>query len=126
MKTKIEAKSAPIENGAYSNAIRVGNMIFISGQLPIDPATGKIPAGIQAQTRQAIANIRHILADAGASLDDVVKSTVMITEMMLFSEMNEVYAQEFNPPYPARSAMGVRELPQGALLELDVTAVIAH
>lgn len=125
MKTKIEAKSAPVENGAYSNAIRVGNMIFISGQLPINPATGKIPAGIQAQTRQAIANIRNILADAGASLDDVVKSTVMITEMMLFSEMNEVYAQEFNEPYPARSAMGVRELPQGALLELDVTAVVS-
>lgn len=124
MKQKIEAKNAPAEIGAYSNAIKVGNMIFVSGQLPVDPATGQVPQGIAAQTEQVIENVKNILADAGATLDNVVKTTVVLTEMYLFSEMNEVYARHFSEPYPARSSMGVRELPMNSLIEFDVVAVV--
>ena len=124
MKEKVIAKNAPEEIGAYSNAIKVGNRIYVSGQLPINPKTGVVPDGIQAQTAQAIENVRNILADAGATLDNVVKTTVILTEMYLFSEMNEIYAKEFKEPYPARTSMAVRELPKYSLIQLDVTAIL--
>ena len=124
MKEMIKAAKAPAEIGAYSNAIRTGNMVFVSGQLPVDPVTGKIPDTIQAQTVQVIENVKNILADAGATLDNVVKTTVYLSEMYLFSEMNAVYAREFSEPYPARSSMSVKELPQNALVSLDVVAVL--
>lgn len=124
MKEKIFAKQAPVEIGAYSNAIKCGNIIFVSGQLPVNPETGNVPKTIKEQTKQVIDNIRNILADAGASLDDVVKTTVYLQEMYLFSQMNDVYAAEFNEPYPARSSLAVKELAKGALVSLDVTAVI--
>ncbi len=120
----IKAAKAPAEIGAYSNAIRTGNMVFVSGQLPVDPVTGQIPDTIQAQTVQVIENVKNILADAGATLDNVVKTTVYLSEMYLFSEMNAVYAREFSEPYPARSSMSVKELPQNALVSLDVVAVL--
>ena len=123
-KEMTNAPKAPAEIGAYSNAIRTGNMVFVSGQLPVDPATGQIPDTIQAQTVQVIENVKNILADAGATLDNVVKTTVYLSEMYLFSEMNAVYAREFSEPYPARSSMSVKELPQNALVSLDVVAVL--
>ncbi len=123
-KKMIKASKAPAEIGAYSNAILTGNMVFVSGQLPVDPVTGIIPDSIQAQTEQVIKNVENILADAGATLDNVVKTTVYLSEMYLFSEMNAVYAKEFSQPYPARSSMSVKELPQNALISLDVVAVL--
>lgn len=123
-KKMIKASKAPAEIGAYSNAILTGNMVFVSGQLPVDPVTGVIPDSIQAQTEQVIKNVKNILADAGATLDNVVKTTVYLSEMYLFSEMNAVYAKEFSQPYPARSSMSVKELPQNALISLDVVAVL--
>lgn len=124
MKEKIFAKRAPVEIGAYSNAIKCGNLIFISGQLPVNPENGVVPPTIKEQTKQIIDNIRNILADAGATLDNVVKTTVYLQEMYLFGQMNEVYAAEFNEPYPARSSLAVKEMAKGALVSLDVTAVI--
>ncbi len=123
-KKTIKASKAPVEIGAYSNAVLTGNMVFVSGQLPVDPVTGVIPDSIQAQTEQVIKNVKNILADAGATLDNVVKTTVYLSEMYLFSEMNAVYAKEFSQPYPARSSMSVKELPQNALISLDVVAVL--
>ncbi len=124
MKKKVSAMNAPKEIGAYSNAIKVGNMIYVSGQLPVNPETGKIPEGIQAQTMQVIENVRNILADAGATLDNVVKTTVILSEMYPFSEMNEIYAREFKEPYPARTSMAVKEIPQNTLIQFDVIAVL--
>ncbi len=124
MKEKISARQAPVEIGAYSNAIKCGKLIFVSGQLPVNPTTGKMPLTIQEQTRQVIENVRITLADAGATLDDVVKTTVYLQEMYLFSQMNDVYATLFNEPYPARTSLAVKELAKGALVSLDVIAVL--
>lgn len=124
MKEKINAKLAPVEIGAYSNAIKCGNIIFVSGQFPVNPETGIVPKTIQEQTKQVIDNVRNILADAGATLDDVVKTTVYLQEAYLFSQMNDVYAQEFSEPYPARTSIAVKEMAKGALVSLDVIAVL--
>lgn len=126
MKQKVIANNAPAEIGAYSNAIKVGNFVFVSGQLPVNPETGEMPRGLQAQTLQVIENVRRILADAGATLDDVVKTTVLLNEMFQFSEVNDIYAREFTAPYPARTSFAVQELPRQALVSLDVVAVIDH
>ena len=126
MKQKVIANNAPAEIGAYSNAIKVGNFVFVSGQLPVNPETGEMPRGLQAQTFQVIENVRRILADAGATLDDVVKTTVLLNEMFQFSEVNEIYAREFTAPYPARTSFAVQELPRQALVSLDVVAVLDH
>ena len=126
MKQKVIANNAPAEIGAYSNAMKVGNFVFVSGQLPVNPETGEMPRGLQAQTLQVIENVRRILADAGATLDDVVKTTVLLNEMFQFSEVNEIYAREFTAPYPARTSFAVQELPRQALVSLDVVAVIDH
>lgn len=126
MKQKVIANNAPAEIGAYSNAIKVGNFVFVSGQLPVNPETGEMPRGLQAQTLQVIENVRRILADAGATLDDVVKTTVLLNEMFQFSEVNEIYAREFTAPYPARTSFAVQELPRQALVSLDVVAVLDH
>ena len=93
------------------------------GQIPVNPATGEVPEGIKAQAAQSIANIKAILAEAGLSIDNVVKTTVFLADMALFGEMNEVYAQEFTAPFPARSAVAVRELPKQVLVEIEVIAV---
>ena len=104
-------------------AIDTGSFVFISGQIPVNPATGEVPEGIKAQAAQSIANIKAILAEAGLSIDNVVKTTVFLADMALFGEMNEVYAQEFTAPFPARSAVAVRELPKQVLVEIEVIAV---
>lgn len=123
MKTPIATTNAPGAIGPYSQAIDTGSFVFISGQIPVNPATGEVPEGIKAQATQSIANIKAILAEAGLSIDNVVKTTVFLADMALFGEMNEVYAQEFTAPFPARSAVAVRELPKQVLVEIEVIAV---
>lgn len=124
MKETINASAAPAAIGPYSHAVRVGELLFLSGQVPIVPSTGVIPEGIEAQTHQAIKNVEAILSAAGCSLANVVKTTVYLADMSLFGAMNEVYAQAFTEPFPARSAVAVRELPKGALVEIEVVAAI--
>ena len=123
MKTPIATTNAPGAIGPYSQAIDTGSYVFISGQIPVNPATGEVPEGIKAQAAQSIANIKAILAEAGLTIDNVVKTTVFLADMALFGEMNEVYAQEFTAPFPARSAVAVRELPKQVLVEIEVIAV---
>ncbi|MBQ7042754.1 MAG: RidA family protein [Muribaculaceae bacterium] len=123
MKTPIATTNAPGAIGPYSQAIDTGSFVFISGQIPVNPATGEVPEGIKAQAAQSIANIKAILAEAGLSIDNVVKTTVFLADMALFGEMNEVYAQEFTAPFPARSAVAVRELPKQVLVEIEVIAM---
>ena len=124
MKETIKAKNAPAAIGPYSHAVVAGNLMFLSGQIAINPETGEMPAGVQAQTAQAIANIKAILAEKGATRDNVVKTTVYLAEMSLFGEMNEIYAQHFSEPFPARSAIAVKELPKRALVEIEVIAAL--
>ncbi|MGN0211379.1 MAG: Rid family detoxifying hydrolase [Muribaculaceae bacterium] len=124
MKETIKAKNAPAAIGPYSHAVLTGNLMFLSGQIAINPETGEMPDGIQAQTAQAIANIKAILAAKGATLSNVVKTTVYLAEMSLFGEMNEIYAKEFTEPFPARSAIAVKELPKRALVEIEVIAAL--
>ena len=123
MKKVIATNAAPGAIGPYSQAIDTGSMVFASGQIPINHATGEIPEGITAQTEQAIANVKAILAEAGLTVDNVVKTTVFLADMSLFGPMNEVYAANFTAPYPARSAVAVRELPKQVLVEIEVIAV---
>ena len=122
MKQPISTTNAPGAIGPYSQAITTGNLLFISGQIPVNPVDGSIPEGIKAQTAQSIANIKAILAEAGMSMDNVVKTTVFLADMSLFAEMNEVYAENFTAPYPARSAVAVRELPKQVLVEIETIA----
>ena len=122
MKQPISTTNAPGAIGPYSQAITTGNLLFISGQIPVNPADSSIPEGIKAQTAQSIANIKAILAEAGMSMDNVVKTTVFLADMSLFAEMNEVYAENFTAPYPARSAVAVRELPKQVLVEIETIA----
>ena len=119
----LNTDKAPAAIGPYSQAIRTGNLVFVSGQLPIDPATGAFPeGGIQEQTRQSILNAQAILQEAGLSLSHVVKTTVFLADMGDFAAMNEVYAQFFQAPFPARSAVAVKTLPKGALVEIECIA----
>ncbi len=124
MKKVISTNAAPAAIGPYSQAIRIGDFIFISGQIPVNPATGNIPEGIKAQTAQSIANIKAILAEAGISIDHVIKTTVFLADMSLFGEMKEVYGNEFTSPYPARSAVAVKELPKQVLVEIETIAAV--
>lgn len=125
MKNVISTNLAPQAIGPYSQAIEAGGMVFLSGQLPIDPTTGAMPEGIQAQTRQSFENIKAILAEAGCTVENIVKTTVFLADMSLFGEMNEIYAQQFGLAFPARSAFAVKELPKQALVEIEVIAVKA-
>ena len=122
MKKELNSKKAPGAIGPYSQAVQAGNLIFVSGQLPIDAKTGEMPRDIKDQTRQSIENIKFILEEAGATLDDVLKSTVYLADMSLFAPMNEVYAEYFKAVYPARAAFAVKELPKQALVEIEVVA----
>lgn len=122
MKKQISAAGAPGAIGPYSQAIVSGNLLFCSGQLPIDAATGEMPADIKAQTRQSLLNVKAILEEAGTSMENVLKTTVFLADMSLFGPMNEVYAEFFAQPYPARCAFAVKELPKQALVEIEVIA----
>ena len=123
MKKAIATTKAPGAIGPYSQAIDAGAFIFISGQIPVNPETGNIPEGITAQTAQSISNIKAILAEAGLSVDNVVKTTVFLADMGDFTAMNEVYASVFTAPFPARSAVAVKTLPKNVLVEIEVIAV---
>ena len=123
MKKVIATTAAPGAIGPYSQAIDTGSMVFISGQIPVNPATGEIPEGIKAQAAQSLANVKAIVAEAGLTVDNVVKTTVFLADMSMFADMNEVYAQTFTAPFPARSAVAVRELPKQVLVEIEVIAV---
>ena len=98
-------------------------MVFLSGQLPINPQTGEMPEGIEAQTRQSLTNARAILAEAGLTMSDVVKTTVLLADIADFAAMNAVYSEFFSEPFPARSAFAVRDVPKGALVEIECIAV---
>ena len=119
----ISTNNAPAAIGPYSQAIEAGGSVFASARLPINPSTGTFPeGGIQEQTRQSILNAQAILESAGCSLSNVVKTTVLLADIADFAAMNEVYASFFSEPFPARSAFAVRDLPKGALVEIEMIA----
>lgn len=119
----IHSEKAPKAVGPYSQAIVAGGFVFASGQLPLDPATGAFPeGGVKEQTRQSLANVQNVLAAAGTDLAHVVKTTVFLSDMANFGAMNEVYAEFFAQPFPARSAVAVKTLPKDALVEIEVVA----
>ena len=122
---RISTKAAPAAIGPYSQAIKVGNFVYTSGQIPIDPATGSLSeGGIKEQTRQSLQNVKAILEEAGLTMENVVKTTVFMADMNDFADMNAVYAEFFAEPYPARSAVAVKTLPKGALVEIEVVAAV--
>lgn len=122
MKKTIASPDAPKAIGPYSQAVEAAGLVFVSGQLPIDPATGKMPDDVREQTRQSIRNIQAILAEAGLGLQDVVKTTVLLADIADFAAMNEVYAQFFTGECPARAAYQVAALPMGARVEIESIA----
>ena len=123
MKKAISTQNAPGAIGPYSQAIEANGFIYLSGQLPIVPATGSFPeGGIKEQTRQSLLNAQAILKEAGTDLSNVVKTTVLLADIADFGAMNEVYAEFFSAPYPGRSAFAVRDLPKGALVEIEMIA----
>jgi 2-iminobutanoate/2-iminopropanoate deaminase len=123
MKKVISTQQAPKAIGPYSQAIEANGFLFISGQVPIQPQSGQIiPGGIKEQTRQVLENIAAILNEAGYTFDNVVKSTCFLRDMMDFQEMNEVYAEFYKENQPARSTFAVRELPRGAMVEIETIA----
>ncbi len=125
MKKVISTTNAPAAIGPYSQAVQVGNLLFASGQLGIDPATGNfVPGGAKEQTEQIFNNIRAVLQEAGATLENVVKTTVFLADMADFAAMNEIYGKHFQQPYPARSAVAVKTLPKNGLVEIEVIVVL--
>lgn len=118
----IKTSEAPAAVGPYSQAIEVNGFVYLSGQLPINPRTGEFPEGIKAQVQQSLENVRAILSEAGLTMQDVVKTTILLADINDFSEMNEVYATFFSEPYPARSAFAVKAVPKGALVEIECIA----
>ena len=118
-KTVVSSDNAPAAIGPYSPGIQAGNMVFLSGQLGIDPATGKMPEGVEAQAKQSLANVEALLTAAG-----VVKTTVYLADIADFAAVNEIYASKFEAPFPARSAFQVAALPAGGLVEIEVVAAL--
>lgn len=118
----ISTNKAPAAIGPYSQAVEAGGFMFASGQIPIDPATGNIPEGIEAQARQALTNAKNLIEAAGLTLDAVVKTSVFIRNMDDFAKVNEIYAQFFTDRYPARSCVEVSRLPKDVLIEVEVIA----
>lgn len=122
MKKVIATTNAPGAIGPYSQAIEAGPFVYTSGQLPINPADGTMPADIAGQTHQSLENVKAILNEAGLSMDNVVKTLVFLADMNDFAAMNAVYQEYFSAPYPARSAVAVKTLPKNALVEIEVVA----
>ncbi len=122
MKKIIATDKAPAAIGPYSQAVEVNGLVYTSGVIPVDPATGNIPEGSVAQAEQAFTNMKHLVEAAGSSMDKVLKTTVFIKEMNDFAVINEVYAKYFPEPYPARSCVEVARLPKDVMLEIEVIA----
>ncbi len=123
MKKVIATTKAPGAIGPYSQAIDCGSFVYASGQIPVNPETGEIPEGITAQARQSLANVKAILEEAGLTMENVVKTTCFLADMSDFVPFNEVYAEAFSAPYPARSCVAVKELPKQVLCEVEVIAL---
>lgn len=122
MKDVVVTDKAPGAIGPYSQGIKLDNLYFMSGQIPLDPATGMMPEGIEAQTHQTLKNVGALLESQGMTFANVVKVTVFMENIEDFAQVNEIYAQYFIKPYPARSAVGIAKLPKGALIEIEVIA----
>lgn len=119
---EIKTNKAPEAIGPYSQAVEVGTLIFTSGQIPINPETGEVPEGIEAQAVQVFENIKNLLSASGTSINNVIKTTVFIQNIADFAMVNEIYAKYFTKPYPARSCVEVSKLPKGVLLEVEAIA----
>ncbi len=123
-KTAIMTPAAPAAIGPYSQAVRIGDAVYVSGQIPLDPASGQLaPGDIAQQTERVVHNLAAILAAAGCGLRDVVKTTIYLVDLAHFTAVNDVYARHFDPPYPARATVQVSALPRGAQVEIDAIAV---
>lgn len=121
----VHTENAPAAIGPYSQAVKANGFVYVSGQIPLDPATGDFAgADIRTQTRQCLQNLRAILTEAGSGMDKVVKTTVMLQNIGDFAAMNEVYAEAFTAPFPARAAFEVGALPKGALVEIECVAAL--
>jgi reactive intermediate/imine deaminase len=120
----ISTRNAPAAIGAYSQAVRAGDTVYVSGQIGLDPATGQLVEGADNQIQRVFDNLKAVAEAAGGSLDDVVKLTVYLTDLAHFARVNEIMAGYFDPPYPARAAVGVAALPRGALIEADAILVL--
>ena len=119
----LNSANAPAALGPYSQALVQGDLVFCSGQIPLDPATGEVAQGIEDQTRQVLKNLTAVLAENGMTLANVIKTTVFLADLGDFGAMNEVYAQFFTQPYPARSCVQVAAIPKGSLVEIECIAV---
>lgn len=117
--TEVTTNKAPAAIGPYSQAVKAGGFLYTSGQIPINPATGEIPEGVEAQAEQALTNVKNLIEASGASMDKVVKTGVFIKNMDDFAKINEIYAKYFTKPYPARSCVEVARLPKDVLLEIE-------
>ncbi len=124
MRQTIHAQGAPAAIGPYCHAKRCGDLLFTSGQLGLDPETGALPQGVQAQAKQSLANLGAVLAAAGMGFENVVKTTVFLADMDDFAAVNEVYGQVFAQDPPARSCVAVKTLPKNALVEIEVIAAV--
>lgn len=122
-KNVVKTDKAPQAIGPYSQAIEVNGMVYASGQIPVNPATGEIPEGVEAQAKQALTNLTNLLAEAGSSIEKVVKTTVFIKNMEDFGKINEIYAEYFTGTYPARSCVEVARLPKDVMLEIEAIAI---
>lgn len=123
-RTVIHTSQAPAAIGPYSQAIRAGNLLFASGQLGLDPASGTLADGIEAQTRQALSNLQAVLAAAGSSVENVVKTTIFLADLSHFATVNALYGEVFKAEPPARSTVQVAALPKGGLVEIEVIALL--
>lgn len=119
----LNSSNAPAALGPYSQALVQGDLVFCSGQIPLDPATGEMAQGIENQTRQVLKNLTAVLAENGMTLANVIKTTVFLADLKDFGAMNQVYAQHFTQPYPARSCVQVAAIPKGSLVEIECIAV---
>jgi 2-iminobutanoate/2-iminopropanoate deaminase len=125
MRHAISTKDAPAAIGPYSQAIRTGELLFVSGQIAIDPATGELALGdVAAQTQRVMDNLSQILAAAGCGFDDVVRTTIYLVDLQQFAAVNEVYGRAFRPPFPARATVQVSALPRAAQVEIDAIAIV--
>lgn len=126
MKDRITTDAAPAAIGPYSQAVRAQRFVFCSGQLGMDPATGELASGVEAQAERALANVRALLEAAGATMDDVVKTTIFLADMGDFAAVNAIYARHFREPFPARSTVAVAALPRAGRVEIEVTALASE